>query len=305
MRHALKILVVLSAAAPLLPAKPLRNDEKVEQPPQILLVSRKGGDADIYLMNIETKEMRNLTNDPSDDSYPAWSPNGRRIAFASDRDGTTNIFVMDADGKNVKQLTKGLERSRCPAWSPDGKKIAYGRKIIGDDGITESCAVFVMDIDGGNVKRLNDKDAWNPSWSADGMKILFASRRDGNGFRIYEMDTNGDNVNKLTDNPNFFGSVYPCYSPNGKKIMWTDGDENALEVYTADADGSNPKALTNDGGLATFASWSPDGKSIAYQHLPEFKTGPVYIMNVDGTNRRVLLPEEPNIKGARSAWRPR
>jgi TolB protein len=109
----------------------------------------------------------------------------------------------------------------------------------------------------------------------------------------------------LTDNANPFGSVYPCYSPDGKKIMWTDGDDNGLHVNVADADGKNIQKLTNLEGMSTFASFSPNGKSIVFQHLPDGQKGPVYIMDADGGNRRELLPSEELVKGARPAWRPK
>jgi TolB protein len=267
--------------------------------PTLLVVTKRTGNAEIFVVNARGQGARNLTRNNSENSYPAWSPDGKKIAFASDRDGTMNIYVMDADGGNVKQLTKGTERSRCPAWSPDGKKIVFGRTV------GEGCGIFVMDADGSNLKRVGEDDGWDPAWSPDGKKILFGSRRGGDGFRIFVMDADGGNVKQLTTNVNPFGSIYPAYSPDGKKIMWSDGDGNGLEIYVADADGKNAKQLTQLGGYNTFAIWSADGKSIVFQHLPDYESGPVFIMNADGSNRRELLPNEPLVKGARPAWRPK
>ena len=81
-----------------------------------------------------------------DDTDPAWSPDGTRIAFGSNRDGDRDIYVMDADGGNVQQLTDDPESDRDPAWSPDGTRIAFTRN--GD--------IYVMDADGGNVQLLTD-----------------------------------------------------------------------------------------------------------------------------------------------------
>jgi TolB protein len=297
MRRILIGLVACGAAGAVWSAPAPKGEEKATG---ILIVSKRDGNADIYLVDPKGENARNLTNNNSEDSYPAWSPDGKKIAFASDRDGTTNIYVMDADGGNVKQLTKGDDRSRCPAWSPDGKKIAFGRAV----GAT-SCGVFVMDADGSNVKQLGDGDGWNPAWSPDGKKILFATRRDGDGFCLYDMDPDGTNARQLTTNINPYGSVYPCYSPDGKKILWTDGDGTSLEVHVADADGKNVKKLTELGGMNTFAIWSADGKSIVFHHMPDFESGPVYIMDADGGNRRELLKSEGLVKGARPAWRPK
>src|SRR5262249_12542012 len=160
--------------------------------PELLIVSKRDGNANIYLVNAKGENAKNLTKSESENSYPAWSPNGKKIAFASDRDGAMNIYVMDADGSNVKQLTKSTERTRAPAWSPDGKKIAFGR-TVGD-----GCGIFVMDADGSNERQIGSEDGWEPAWSADGKKILFTSRRDANGVHIYQMDADRSNAQPLT-----------------------------------------------------------------------------------------------------------
>src|SRR5262245_4297795 len=85
-------LCVLTA----LNAAPVPDDAK----PQLLIVSKRSGNAEIYLVNIDGKGAKSLTPDKGENSYPAWSPDGKSIAFASDRDGTMNIYVMDATGRN-------------------------------------------------------------------------------------------------------------------------------------------------------------------------------------------------------------
>ncbi len=100
-----------------------------ERPPALLIVSKRTGNAEIFLVDANGQQAKNLTNSRSENSYPTWSPDGKQIAFASDRDGTVNLYVMNADGGNVRQLTKGGDGSRSPAWSPDGKKMAFGRTV--------------------------------------------------------------------------------------------------------------------------------------------------------------------------------
>ncbi len=79
----------------------------VDDAPKLLIVSYGNANSEIRLINLDGGKAKNLTNCKSLDAYPAWSPDGRKIAFTSDRDGTVNVYVMDADGDNVKQLTKG------------------------------------------------------------------------------------------------------------------------------------------------------------------------------------------------------
>ena len=69
--------------------------------PPLLIVSKRTGNAEIFLINAKGQGARNLTKSKAENSYPCWSPDGTKIAFASDRDGGMNIYVMDADGSNV------------------------------------------------------------------------------------------------------------------------------------------------------------------------------------------------------------
>src|SRR5262245_33698985 len=102
MTRLLTALVLFAAPAAL--AAPAPQDEK----PALLIVSKRTGNAEIFLVNAKGQAARNLTRSKSENSYPAWSPDGKKIAFASDRDGAVNVYVMDADGGNVKQLTRSV-----------------------------------------------------------------------------------------------------------------------------------------------------------------------------------------------------
>jgi TolB protein len=82
------------------------------------------------------------------DRLPAWSPDGRQIAFESDRDGESRIYVMGADGSNPVRLTSPPGKDSHPSWSPDGKQIAFHRTVLGHG------QVYVINADGGNVRRL-------------------------------------------------------------------------------------------------------------------------------------------------------
>lgn len=104
-------------------AKPLRR---------LLVSSGHTGNAEIFLVNPDNGDIKNLTNHPSADTEPAWSPDAKKIAFVSDRGGTPNVYVMDADGGNVRQLTKDKAAAVTPRWSPDGNKIAF---VSARDGV--------------------------------------------------------------------------------------------------------------------------------------------------------------------------
>jgi Tol biopolymer transport system component len=119
-------------------------------------------ESDIYMIKLDGLERRRLTNRPGFDGFCAWSPDGRRIAFASDRNsGNWELYVMNSDGTEQQRLTNTSEEDEgVPAWSPDGEKIAYVVDPLGGS------IIHVTDADGSDQRRLVDGN-W-PSWSPDG-----------------------------------------------------------------------------------------------------------------------------------------
>ena len=220
-----------------------------------------------------------LTRNTADDRYPAWSPDGSKIAFQSDRDGNSEIYVMNADGTNVVKLTSNTAEDWTPAWSPDGCKIAFA-----SDRDSE-CGIYVMDTDGTNVIPLTSHTALdcNPKWSPDGSKITFQSDRDGNS-EIYVMNADGTNVTKLTSNT--AEDRTPAWPPDGCKIAFaSDRDFIDFKIYVMDTDGTNVIPLTSHTAPATDGTpaWSPDGRKIAFTSYRDNSEN-IYVMDADGTN---------------------
>lgn len=108
---------------------------------------------DIYIVDIDGEALRQLTENPAQDLYPSWSPDGQWIAFWSNRDGGNAVYLMGADGANLKRLASG----RSPEWSPDGQRIAFVSRQGGVAGI------FIMDRDGENIRLLVEGGA-HPAW---------------------------------------------------------------------------------------------------------------------------------------------
>ncbi len=285
---------------------------------RIAFMSERDGNPEIYLMDDDGKNQRNITNHPARDLGPSWSPDGKRIVFMSDRDGhphrvpgwfASEIYVMDADGSNPQNLTNHPSDDSSPSWSPDGKRIAFVSdrdRFLDIHGFPTS-EIYVMDADGENQQNLTNNRAgdWSPEWSPDGKRIVFMSYREGHFIgdfedttsEIYVMDADGGNEQRLTENRK--NDEGPSWSPDGKRIAFSSdrkGDWLNYEIYMMDDDGGNLQRLTenrdDDGG----ASWSPDGKRIVFSSDRDGNSE-IYVMDADGGNLQNLTNHPRNDGG--------
>jgi len=261
---------------------------------QVVFSSTRDGNYEIYVANADGSGPSRLTNHPAEDRFPAWSPDGTRIAFVSDRDGNPEIYVMNADGSSPTRLTSDSALDGLPAWLPDGRRILFVRRRA------DGAQLYLMNADGSNLAQLTHGPAvhFMPAVSPDGAKIAFTSNLDG-AFGIYVANADGSNPVRLTQGMD--GD--PVWSPDGTRIAFESGREDGTsDVYFMNADGSNRVQLTRGSTGNLLPAWSPDGAKIAFQTNRD-GDWEVYVMNADGTGLvNLSVSRGPDVE---PDWRPK
>ena len=270
----------------------------------IVRQDKDGPDSDIFLLRGE--ELIQLTDAPGGDSDPTWSPDGSRIAFVRTTQGE-DVYVMEADGTNQRLVA---EDASAPQWLEDGR-IAFRRRdtifTIRPDGTQETPVVTI------------DQSAPGFSWSPAGSTIAVASERNWDwDWDVYLVNANTGDIGLLTLNHG--QDLDPQWSPNGGSIVFrstrewerhTDDGRYAVErtspwrpggvweLYVMDADGSNPRQLTDHPGLKQFMAWSPDSSAILFTSSLGERGVRLFVVRPDGTGLRRVAPDV-----IQAAWRP-
>jgi len=234
----------------------------------------QAGNADIYLQSVTGKNAINLTKDsPSDDTEPAFSPDGERIAFRSERDGG-GIFVMGRTGESVRRVT---HRGFSPAWSPDGTQIAYSTAPNDPYGRSPS-ELWVVTLATGDERKLSGVvEGIQPSWSPHGVRIAYwtviaegkpMSQRD-----IWTVSADGTRPTAVTSDA--AGDWNPVWSPDGRFIYFSSDRGGSLNLWRIPVDESSGRvlgpaeALTAPSADSRHPAISADGRTVTYASLQE------------------------------------
>ncbi|HIP71261.1 MAG TPA: DUF5050 domain-containing protein [Anaerolineae bacterium] len=241
---------------------------------QIVFVSNRDGNDEIYVMNADGSQQIRLTYNTWPDSSPVWSPDGQRIAYVSYVDENFEIYIMGADGKQQTRLTNNTAFDAQISWSPNGEFIVF---VSGRDSNDE---IYVMKADGSQQTRITNHPAidGSPAWSFDGEYIVFSSTRDNRedvvfvNSALYMMKADGSQLVSLTDS--LSSNTSPVWSPDGKYIAFVS-DRDSLrgrvpKIYLMEMSTREITRLTDDDMAAypvshEFApAWSPDGQYLAF-----------------------------------------
>jgi TolB protein len=258
----------------------------------IAFISTRTGHKEVWMMDYDGANQRQVTHLGSISLSPRISPDGTKVAFTTFASGGVDIGVWSLDLNRRLTFPRLGGTTSAAAWSPDGTKLALSSSRTGDPEI------YIADDNGTNLKRLTNyrgtdtSPVWNPKTAA---QIAWVSGRTGLP-QIYIMDVDGANPQQLTDGGY---AVSPSWSPNGQFLAFSwmrhygPGAPGAQDIYVMDIASRQWVQLTHDGGRNDFPSWSPDGRHIVFQSS---RSGgdQIWTMLADGTQQHALTSSGHN-----------
>lgn len=262
------------------------------------------GTSQIFKVSPAGGNPKQLTFDKTLKESPAWSADGRKIAFVRRGARGTDIYTMNADGSGKVAITSSRKNDYQPAWSPSGQRLVFSRDV-GGETYPKNYDLFTVRGDGSNLLRLTrtDEREDGPAWSPDGTKIAFSRCSSSGGGGIYTMKADGSEapsavVSAGCSETLALGEV--DWSPDGQWLAYVQATSHGSTIWKVRADGTQETFLTSGAGIspgpdANTPAWSPDGTKIAFS-----SSSSLYTMDTDGNNVQSIVEG----LGLEPSWRP-
>lgn len=245
---------------------------------RIAFISDRTGESELWVMDWNGNNQKQLTKHNSLALAPSWSPDGKQMVFTSYLRGTPAIYLLTPQEGYLKLLWDSGGVNSSASISPNGRTVAFASSIDGNVDI------YTMSIDGGEAQRLTTARGIDtqPSWAPNGRQIAFTSTRSGSP-QLYMMDADGSNVRRLS-----FGGLFhdePTWAYDGTRIACTTRDEGTFQIATIDAVTNERKVIPAPGNNES-PCFSPEGSMIAFE---SDRTGnpQIYITDANGVPRQL------------------
>jgi TolB protein len=258
--------------------------------------TRSGRFKELYVMNLDGSDLRQLTRNQTINLSPSWGPEARDLVFTSYKDGRPKLYEMDVVTGREHLVPTGPGMVMGGSLAPDGREIAVTRTNPSGDS-----EIILVSPDGSLLSRLTQSQTINvgPSFSPDGTQLAFCSGRTG-GPQIYVTGTGGGQARRLT----FRGSynTQPVWSPKGGKIAYTGRVEGRFQIFVIPAGGGEPTQITSSRGDNVDPTWSPDGRYLIFSSTRAGRAQ-LYFTDARGARQRQLIASPGS--DTNPAWSPR
>ena len=252
---------------------------------QIAFASDRTGHWEIWIMDWDGANQRQITRHNVLTILPSWAPDNERMVYTSFTAGTSDMYIINRRGGGRIKLRTGLNLNTSATFSPVSNDIAFVGSVGGNPDI------YLIKDDGTNLRRLTTSSSIEstPEWSPNGRQISFTSGRSGTP-QIYIMDAEGTNVRRISYDGDWNDDA--TWSPNGDRIAYTSRVQGRFQIRIADPTTGESRIVAGEGSNEQ-PSWSPDGQWITFQSN---RTGKwqVYRMRADGTDLLQLTFEGEN-----------
>jgi Tol biopolymer transport system component/predicted Ser/Thr protein kinase len=213
--------------------------------------SNASGNADIYIRNLGTGDVFQVTRDPGLDDDPEWFSDGSGLFFTSDRDGSRSIWKTDLQGRQCSMVARN---ARYPAVSPDGHSLAMSREF--SSGWLRIAIAPIENPSRGKYftgDREGVGDHVHPTWSPDGRRICYADSQD-----LWVVSTQGGGARRITYDA--WVQSDPAWSRDGRHIYFSSYQDDALAIWRVRPDGTKLTRVTFGTGPVSYPCFSRDGK---------------------------------------------
>jgi TolB protein len=223
---------------------------------RIAYITKTGSRYTLRVADADGENAQVALNSPEPIISPAWSPDGKSIAYVSFESQKAVVWAQDIASGKRRMIANFRGSNSAPAWSPDGRSIAA---TLSRDGNSQ---LYLLGVNGEDPRRLTSSSAIDtePVFAPDGRSIYFVSDR-GGGPQIYRMPAGGGAVERVTFNGNY--NISPSLSPDGRLLAYVNRNGNGFRVMVQELAGGGTQAIT-DTSEDEHPSFAPNGRMIVY-----------------------------------------
>ena len=225
---------------------------------QIIFSGRVGRFKELFVMDMDGTNIRQLTDDKGLAISSSWHQNGKELLYTTYRDRVPEVYALDLASRRIKRLTRGSALELGAKYTIDGRNVIVSRSAGRDSDLV------ILDSNGTVIKKLTGGTGAidvSPDFSPDGSRVVFCSNRSG-GPQIYVMNSDGSNVHRIS----YVTSSYctsPDWSPKGDRIAFVCRADAGFQIFVSDPEGRNALQLTSYGDNED-PDWAPDGRYLVF-----------------------------------------